>query len=174
MEAAQALFPRVEIVSRAKAIQRLMSPSRRGEVGCLVSIGAPDQRPPRGFLGVERRLRLLFHDVERDEGAFLAPSDEDVARLIQLAHELVGSTCLVLVHCEAGISRSTASALTLFAVWLGPGYEEEAVARVFQLVPEAWPNETLVRLADTRLGREGRLVAAVEQRIAARGGGCRP
>ncbi|MCP3143079.1 tyrosine phosphatase family protein [Pyxidicoccus xibeiensis] len=160
-------LPVIEILPRGQAVKRLMSRTPGKEVGCLVSIGDPGQRHPVGFLRAEHRLRLLFHDVTEDSESYSAPTAEDVARIIQFARGHLGTTRKVLVHCEAGISRSTASATILYAVWLGPGREAEAVERVFQAVPEARPNATLIRLADAQLERGGALIDAVARRLAA-------
>ena len=70
----------------------------------------------------------------------------------------------ILIHCEAGISRSTATALIMYACWLGPGREREAMERVRKQRPTAVPNRRMVRLADALLGREGRLIDALGER----------
>lgn len=158
-------MPTIEVLSRARATRRLLSRSEGAKVDCLVSIGGPEQRLPRGFHRPPFRLRLLFHDVMEDAAFFVAPCEEDVARLIRFARPHAGTARRFIVHCEAGISRSTASAIILYAVWLGAGREDEAVSRVYECVPQAAPNPTLVRLADAQLGREGALIAAVERRM---------
>lgn len=160
----EAHLPTIEILPRTRAVKRLMSRSQGGDIGCLVSIGDPGQPLPSGFSLPEHRLRLCFHDVVEDSGTELAPSAEDIERLIAFAQRIAGTSRRVLVHCEAGRSRSTAAALILYAVWLGPGGEADALARVIQAVPEATPNRAMVRLADARLQRGGALLAVVESR----------
>jgi predicted protein tyrosine phosphatase len=68
----------------------------------------------------------------------------------------------VLVHCEAGISRSTAAVVILAATLLGPGQEPEAVKIARRAVPEARPNRLMVRLADEELARNGALERALD------------
>lgn len=157
-------LPTVEILPRTRAVKRLMSRSQGAHIGCLVSIGDPEQPLPAGFSRPEHRLRLCFHDVVEDSGTELAPTAEDVERLIAFARRIAGTSRRVLVHCEAGRSRSTAAALILYAAWLGPGREADAMAHVLQAVPEATPNRALVRLADALLQRGGALLAAVRAR----------
>ncbi len=65
-----------------------------------------------------------------------------------------------LVHCHAGRCRSTAMALFLLADELGPGNEEEAVKRLFQIADRPAPNLLVLDLADKMLKRDGRLIAA--------------
>ena len=156
--------PAVDIVPREQATRLLLSESRGVEFGCVVSIGDPGQRRPPGLERVALQLRLEFHDVLEDSDEDTAPCAADVERIVRLAERIADTPRRVLVHCEAGISRSTAAAVILYAVWLGPGAEEDAVARVFATVPGAWPNRTMVRLADVHLQRGGALVAAVESR----------
>jgi predicted protein tyrosine phosphatase len=70
----------------------------------------------------------------------------------------------VLIHYGAGISRSAAAALIMYACWLGPGKEQEAIKKVFTLRPTARPNRRMIELADKILGREGRLIDALTRK----------
>jgi predicted protein tyrosine phosphatase len=67
----------------------------------------------------------------------------------------------LLVHCHAGVSRSTAS----MALLLAQAMPEVSGARIFdeilQIRPPAWPNLRILELGDPMLGRNGELVAAV-------------
>ena len=144
----------VEIASRPEAGDILSSPYRRAEITCLVSIGDPYDELPAGYDNVPHKLRLLVADVVTELGA----TEEDVWRIIRLAEDLRSGTGRVLIHCEAGISRSTAAALIMYACWLGPGREREALGRVLMQRPIAIPNRRMVELADRLLDRKGRLV----------------
>ena len=57
--------------------------------------------------------------------------------------------------------RSPAIALAIFADWLGEGREEEAVQELLKVARLCTPNKLVVKIADTVLGREGRLVEAI-------------
>jgi predicted protein tyrosine phosphatase len=50
----------------------------------------------------------------------------------------------------------------MYAYWLGPGYEREAMERVLALRPIAIPNRRMVALADKLLNREGRLAGVLD------------
>ena len=68
----------------------------------------------------------------------------------------------MLIHCYAGISRSTASAFITVCV-LAPHRDEREIALALrQASPTATPNSRLVALADAYLGRDGRMRAAIE------------
>jgi predicted protein tyrosine phosphatase len=157
--------PVIDIVPRVRVSELLLSKSQGASIGCVVSIGDPGQRRPSGLERVARRLRLEFHDVLESSDVDTAPCTADVERLIRFAEASASTDLRVLVHCEAGISRSTAAALILYAVWLGPGSEDDAAARVFATVPYARPNRTMVRLADDLLQRQGALLTAVDRRL---------
>ena len=161
--------PVIDIVPRIRACELLMSETDGAEIGCVVSIGDPGQDRPFGMDRITQRLRLEFHDVLESSAEDTAPCSADVERIVRFAERTADTPRRVLVHCEAGISRSTAAALILYAVWLGPGEEENAAARVFASVPWAHPNRTMVRLADDLLQRGGALVAALERQLAVAG-----
>ena len=68
----------------------------------------------------------------------------------------------LVVHCYMGISRSTASAFASVCA-LNPHRDEGSIARALRRAsPTATPNIRIVSLADRLLGREGRMVAAIE------------
>ena len=149
----------IEVASRYEAGDILSSPERCGEVTCLISIGAPNDELPIGYHNISSKLRLLFGDtLDAETGA----TEADVRTIIDLAQRLRSSTGKVLIHCEAGISRSTAAALILYACWLGPGREAEAMRRVLLQRPLAIPNRRMVELADHLLKRGGRLLEALD------------
>jgi predicted protein tyrosine phosphatase len=80
------------------------------------------------------------------------PTQRDVEALINFARR-IGEDGSVLIHCQAGISRSTAAAYIVFAVALGPGREGEAADYVRAAVPEARPNTAMLALAERLLDR---------------------
>jgi predicted protein tyrosine phosphatase len=145
----------IEVASRTEASNILSSPHRCAEVTWLVSIGDAHDELPAGYDNVARKLRLLVADVVTDVGA----TEADIRQIIQLAESLRSSNGRVLIHCEAGVSRSSAAALIMYACWLGPGGEREAMERVFAQRPVSVPNRRMVELADRLLDRRGRLAA---------------
>lgn len=145
---------KIEVASRPEAADILSSPTRCAEVTCLVSIGDLHDQLPAGYDNVPRKLRLLVADVMTEEGA----TQEDVQQIIRLAESLRLNTGKVLIHCEAGVSRSPAAALIMYACWLGPGHERQAMDRVLTQRPAAIPNRRMVELADGLLALRGRLL----------------
>ena len=157
-------LPKLSIVSQAEASERLRSPRTGQRIKAIVSIGSPGTSPPRGFSRVPNRLRLEFDDIEEpaDDPESKLPAFEDIRKAIAFAPSVAGDEGTLLVHCQAGISRSSAVALTICAAILGPGKEEEAMAYIMEARPIATPNLWIVELADEALGRDGRLVDAAQ------------
>jgi len=147
----------IEVASRPEAADILSSPRDCAEVTWLVSIGDPHDALPVGYDKVPRKLRLLIADVVSELGA----TEEDVRQIIHLAEDLRSGTGRVLSTVEAGVSRSSAAALIMYACWLGTGYEREAMERVLAQRPIAIPNRRMVELADRLLDRRGRLVGVL-------------
>ena len=68
----------------------------------------------------------------------------------------------IVIHCYAGISRSTASAFASVCA-LNPARDENSIAQALRRAsPTATPNIRIVSLADRLLGRQGRMVTAIE------------
>ena len=106
-------------------------------------------------------LRLVMHDIAEALPEHIHPNEEHVARIIEFALDWGGDGPMV-VHCWAGISRSTAAAFAALCA-INPDAPEEAIAFAMrEASPTAYPNRLIVRLADEALGRKGRMVRAVE------------
>ncbi|HWE16057.1 MAG TPA: protein tyrosine phosphatase [Hyphomicrobiaceae bacterium] len=109
----------------------------------------------------ERHLRLSLNDISQPVPGYVAPNARHVADLIDFALGWGGRGTAV-IHCWAGISRSTAAAFVTLCT-LNPEVPEYTVARLLrEASPTAYPNRLIVRLADAALGRAGRMMAAVE------------
>jgi len=106
-------------------------------------------------------LRLLVHDIAEPLPGHVAPGEDHIAELIDFAMAWGGHGPMV-VHCWAGISRSTAAAFTALCAINPQASEELIAARLRQASPTAYPNRLMIRLADAALGRRGRMVRAVE------------
>jgi predicted protein tyrosine phosphatase len=111
----------------------------------------------------ERHLRLAMHDLRG--GVFTdgetPPGGHHVESLLSFAKGWT-SEAPILVHCWAGISRSTAAAFTI-ACARNPDADEAEIAQAIRAASStAWPNPLIVGFADAALGRQGRMLAAVE------------
>jgi predicted protein tyrosine phosphatase len=110
----------------------------------------------------ENHLILGMDDITAPLEGYTAPAEEHVTRLLDFVRGWDRAAPLVM-HCYAGISRSTAGAYTA-ACALNPHHDELTIARKLRLAsPTATPNSYLVSLADRALGRGGRMIMAIEQ-----------
>ena len=129
----------------------------------VLSILDPDWPDPPDFAGFasHRRLALYFHDIIEPRRDRLPPSREDVVRILEFgrqAAEPAGTH--LLVHCHAGVSRSTAAVALILAQAYPDRPAGEVLDRVAQLRPRAWPNLRILEFGDALLRRNGEIVAA--------------
>lgn len=143
------------------ALDDVAETARRHRPSAVVSLLAPDQTPPR-LAGEPPHLVLRFHDIAAPCEGLTAPDAEMVAGLLAFgAARGAGET--LLVHCWMGISRSPAAAFILACAASPRTPEEEIALALRRAAPTATPNPLLVSLADSHLGREGRMVAAISR-----------
>ncbi len=116
---------------------------------------------PHG-ISIENHLILGMDDINDPIEGYVVPCDEHVARLITFVRGWDRAAPLVM-HCYAGISRSTAGAYVA-ACMLNPQRDELAIAQELRRVsPTATPNLRIVALADRALGRNGRMSTAISR-----------
>jgi predicted protein tyrosine phosphatase len=117
------------------------------------------ERP--AHIAPENHLVLSVDDISNPMEGYTCPGDEHVARLI----EFVGGwdrAAPMVVHCFAGISRSTAGAFVAACV-LNPERDETEIAQSIRRASRtAQPNARIVSIADRLLARNGRMMRAVE------------
>jgi predicted protein tyrosine phosphatase len=105
-------------------------------------------------------LLLDMDDIVTAMDGYMPPNEQHVGKLIDFVTAWDRSAPIV-VHCYAGISRSTAGAF-ITACALNPTRDEASIARAIRsFSPTAQPNIRLVSLADDLLGRRGRMTNAV-------------
>jgi predicted protein tyrosine phosphatase len=132
-------------------------------VGHVVTLLAPDtpHDMPRG-VPRERHLRLYFHDIVQEMAGHTPPRAADAERLIAFL-EAWDRQQPMLIHCWAGISRSTAAAFAALCLFRPQADEEEIALELREASPSATPNRLIVSLADDVMGRGGRMLRAVER-----------
>ena len=125
----------------------------------VITIEEPDTEDPFRT-DVVPQLVLQFHDIDMTMLGYVEPEPEHVQQALTFAQEIDGP---LLVHCRAGVSRSTAIALAIAADRLGAGNERQACEWLQQTYPQAQPNRLIVFLADEVLKRNCSLCSAVKQ-----------
>lgn len=107
-------------------------------------------------------LKVQVDDITEAMDGFVAPSHVHMEQVLGFVRSWDRNAPLV-IHCYAGISRSTASAFAA-ACMLNPKRDEISIARLIRSAsPIAQPNRLMVSLADKALGREGRMLRALDE-----------
>lgn len=114
--------------------------------------------------GVEEadHLWLGMDDIANEIEGLVPPGEDHVDTLLTFLKRWDRKTPLV-VHCFAGISRSSAAAFIAACVANPDMDEAELARRIRKASPTASPNPRLVALADKKLGRNGRMVKAISE-----------
>ena len=120
---------------------------------------APAERP-RSIVEANH-LILGMDDIAAPIDGYTHPAEEHVLSLIEFIRRW-DRRAPVVMHCYAGISRSTAGAF-ISACALNPDRDEATIAQAIRESSKtAAPNIMLVGHADRILGRKGRMMAAVQ------------
>jgi len=117
------------------------------------------ERPPS--VPEANHLKVSMDDITEAVDGFVAPSAVHVGQVLDFVRSWRRDAPMV-IHCYAGISRSTASAFAA-ACLLNPERDEQSIARQIRAAsPSAFPNRLIVTLADQALGRRGRMLRALD------------
>ncbi|WP_316393669.1 tyrosine phosphatase family protein [Bradyrhizobium sp. 33ap4] len=117
------------------------------------------QRPPSVLPA--NHLKVSMDDIIEQMDGFVAPNESHIEKVLSFVRGWDRQAPMV-VHCYAGISRSTASAFVTVCA-LNPHRDEMSIARMIrEASPIAAPNRLIVSLADKALGREGRMLRALD------------
>lgn len=107
-------------------------------------------------------LRLHLHDVHESAPGQVVPSSGHIDQLLVFLGKWQRSSPL-LIHCRAGIGRSTAAAFIAACVHKPKVNERTIALDLRRASPLARPNQILIELADAAMGRNGRMVSAIEE-----------
>lgn len=108
----------------------------------------------------ENHLLLQVHDIVEPMDGHVVPEHRHVEDLIAFVGRWPREAPLV-IHCFAGVSRSTAAAFVTVCA-LNPDADEHRIARALRSAsPTATPNIRIVILADHILRRQGRMTGAI-------------
>ena len=123
-------------------------------------LGDNHEMPIISSLGSGNHLKLSFNDISMPMDGYVAPGEADVRTLVEFIKGWERDAPL-LIHCWAGVSRSTAAAFIALCI-LKPDVDELTLARELRAAsPPATPNKLMVVHADLLLGRGGRMADAV-------------
>ena len=135
----------------------------------VLSILDPEWPEPEAFQDFDphSRATLRFDDAIESAPGVVLPQKSDVDAILTFGRD-AGDVSHLLIHCHAGISRSTAAMLMILAQAHPREMEDVIVDRLLEIRPQAWPNSRMIGFADELLGRDGRLSAAVARIYARR------
>ena len=127
----------------------------------IVSLLDPDFTfPDTGPAYAGKHLRLRFHDAHVAAPGQVLPGMEHVHELLAFVRQWDRSAP-ILIHCRAGIGRSTATAFIAACLHNPHTPEREIALALRRASPLARPNETLIKLADAALNRGNRMCRAI-------------
>jgi predicted protein tyrosine phosphatase len=134
----------------------------------VLSIMDPDCPDPEAFRAYDSHHRaiLRFHDIIEPAAGCVMPEPGHVEAILAFGESLSRGADAraeghLLVHCHAGISRSTAAMAMLLAETYPDQDEDRIFDRLVAIRPQAWPNSRMIGFADRLLSRKGRLNAAL-------------
>jgi len=150
-------MPRLHVCSLALIGETVAKTGARSLV-TLLSPGTEIERPIQ--IKPERHLYLAVSDIVMATPGQVLPGTAHLEDLLSFVHAWDRGEAMV-IHCFAGVSRSTAAAY-IAACALAPARDEFAIAQAIRAAsPTATPNPRLVALADAALGRRGRMSEAI-------------
>jgi predicted protein tyrosine phosphatase len=133
---------------------------RASHLVTLINVGTVVARPPG--IAADRHLFLGMSDISQPLDGHVLAGQDHVGRFLAFVRGWARAAPMV-VHCWAGISRSTAAAY-IAACALAPDRDESEIADALRAAaPSATPNARLVALADAALGRRGQMIRAIDR-----------
>jgi predicted protein tyrosine phosphatase len=113
-------------------------------------------------IGADRHLKVGVNDINVAADGLVSPKEAHVASVLEHGRAWDVASPLV-IHCWAGVSRSTASAF-MIACLRNPEIAPLSIASMIRtLSPTATPNRLLTSIADDMLGRHGTMVDAIDE-----------
>ncbi|MBV5262580.1 tyrosine phosphatase family protein [Pinisolibacter aquiterrae] len=151
-------MPSLHVCSLSR-LEATVAASGASHVATLINAGTPVPRP--ATIPADNHLFLGFNDIVEPTAGMITVGEAEVLRLFDFVDAWSRERPMV-IHCWAGISRSTAGAFVT-ACRLMPERAEDDIARELRVKsPSATPNLRLVRIADALMGRGGRMAKAIE------------
>lgn len=137
-----------------------------GRWNVISIVNDPEETP--SLSGARKLLRLVFDDIDGtwDEAGGVLATEDDVLRAIAFAKK-TGRQPL-LIHCTAGVSRSTAIAWTVVYARLcgAPRAGHRALGIVRRIRPICLPNRHILRLSINLLAKHPDERQALQRELA--------
>lgn len=150
-------MPRIHVCPLSKIEDAARETGARSMV-TLINPLYPVTRP--AVIDAARHLHISVSDIVERMDGHVAPDVAHVQSLLDFVRAWDRADPL-LIHCYAGVSRSTAAAYVA-ACALRPDFcEVETAQAIRRLSPTATPNARIVAIADGLLAREGRMARAI-------------
>jgi len=124
----------------------------------LINVGTAVPRPDT--IAPANHLFLGMNDIVEPQEGMIHPGEDHVESLLAFVAAW-DRTRPMVVHCYAGISRSTAGAFIALCAARPERDEADIARRLRAASPTATPNARLVAIADALLRRDGRMSRAV-------------
>lgn len=150
----------MDLSSRIKVASQNSARRLKRKFDAVITIEDPNIRHPLRFHGRPHpeHMVLQFEDIDDPSPDFAMVHEKHVIAALQFAEAQKDKS--LLIHCKAGIARSTAMALAVLSLHLGKGKEDQAVQTLLHIRNEAVPNLEVLKLSDKALGRDGKLIDA--------------
>lgn len=146
------------IVTPLSRLHEIAEAHKAQRIVTLINSATRVERP--GHVGEHDHLFLGFNDIVEPQEGMILPGEKHVRDLFAFAQDWDRQNPMI-IHCYAGVSRSTAGAY-MTSLFLNPDQDETELAlELRRRAPTATPNAKLIAIADDILGRKGRMVDAI-------------
>ena len=152
-------MPRIHVCSLSRMHDTVRETGARSLV-TLINAATQVRRPDE--IAPERHLFVGMSDITEQMDGHILPERAHVAQLLTFIRRWDRAAPLV-IHCYAGVSRSTAAAYIAACALQPHACEFDLARRLRAMAPSATPNARLVALADEQLRRDGRMSAAIAE-----------
>lgn len=146
------------IVTPLSRLHEIAEAHRASRVVTLINAATKVVRP--AHVAADDHLFLGFNDIVEPQEGLIPPGEAHVRELLAFAGDWDQKSPMI-IHCYAGVSRSTAGAY-MASLFLNPDQDEmELALELRRRAPTATPNAKLIAIADDILARKGRMVDAI-------------
>lgn len=140
------------------AIHEVVTGAGASHLMTVINALTPVETP--SLIGPGRHLKILINDIAMPQAGLVHAQPEHIDEILRFARDWDHAAPLV-IHCWAGISRSTAAAFISLCALNDDGLESDIAWSIRKASSTATPNRLMVEIADDTLGRRGRMVDAV-------------